>query len=76
VIYRGVKWRDLMGGKRIEEVGEVPLCWDCVIEMEVCEGRGRGESDALRKGLRRVERVKGMRLESNIKASCEFGRGS
>ncbi|KAL7921938.1 hypothetical protein ACQKWADRAFT_293941 [Trichoderma austrokoningii] len=35
VVCRGVRVRELFGGRGIEEVGEVPLCWDCVIEMEV-----------------------------------------
>lgn len=39
MIYRGVKARELFGGRGIEEVVEVPLCWDCVIEMEVGEGK-------------------------------------
>ncbi|KAL6909029.1 hypothetical protein GGI43DRAFT_166237 [Trichoderma evansii] len=49
VIYRGVKARELFGGRGIEEVVEVPLCWDCVIEMEV--GEGRSENATIWNGL-------------------------
>lgn len=57
MIYRGVKARELFGGRGIEEVVEVPLCWDCVIEMEVGEGSDRDVT--FRKGLGGAERVTG-----------------
>lgn len=59
MIYRGVKAMDLAGGRGIEEVAEVPLCWDCVIEMEVGEERGEGENAAFWEGLRGAGGVTG-----------------
>lgn len=67
VIYRGVKVRDLVGGRGrgIEEVGEVPLCWDCGIEIEVCERRG---------GMRGAGGVNGVRTESpTLKQAVSLG---
>lgn len=55
MIYRGVKVRDLVGGegRGIEKVGEVPLCWDCGIEIEVWgDVGGRSESPTLRQAVR------------------------
>lgn len=74
MIDRGVKARDLIGRRGIEKVGEVPLCWDCVIEIEVCEGRKRGErlggaegvdGDGLFRSRWDGRKEKGMRDESS-----------
>jgi hypothetical protein len=73
VIHRGVKVREL-NGRGIEEVGEVPLCWDCGIEIEVCEERG--EQNDLEKRLGRVDGVNGVRTESpTLKQAVSLDEG-
>jgi len=66
-IYQGVRVKELFQGGETEESGrdgcggkevnEVPLCAACVVEVEI-DGV-KEESVAVRRGLRRVEKVDG-----------------